>query len=290
MASDYLIPFLIENRGVRGFAVEIESGIGDMLGWRHYSSAVTQLLGQALAATPLLAADLRDEGRFNVQFKGLGGLQMLVTQIDDQLKLRGMAKSAPDASGDFQELMHGGMLACLLEPRAGAERYQAIVDIRGASLAEALESYFAQSAQLPTRIRLAAGPRKFSGLLVQRQPEGIGLQGDNWDHVQALFATLGERELLDVDSLTVLQRLFPAEDVRVFAARPVKLSCRCDHAGISAMLLALGENELKEPLESEGQVDVTCEFCGRVYHFGAAEIHNLFSAANIIGASGQTRH
>jgi len=287
--ADHLIPFLIENRGVRGFAVEIESGIGDMLGWRHYSSDVTHLLGQALAATPLLAADLRDEGRFNVQFKGHGALQMLVTQIDDQLKLRGMAKSAPDTAGDFHALMHDGMLACLLEPRAGAERYQAVVDIRGASLAEALEGYFAQSAQLPTRIRLAAGPGKFSGILVQRQPEGIGLEGDNWDHVQALFSTLGEAELLQTDSITLLDRLFREEQVRVFTARPVKLACRCDHAGISTMLLALGEEELRQSMEQDGKVDVTCEFCGRVYHFDAAEMNSLFAAAKT-GASGQTRH
>jgi molecular chaperone Hsp33 len=287
--SDHLTPFLIENRGVRGFAVEIEGGISDMLGWRKYSADVASLLGQALVATPLLAADLRDEGRFNMQFKGHGALQLLVTQVDDQLKLRGMAKATPEAAGNFEGLMRGGQLACLLEPRAGAERYQAIVEIHGGSLAEALEGYFAQSAQLPTRIRLASSPKKFSGLLIQRQPEGIGLQSGNWDHVQALFATLDEAELLEADSITILRRLFAEDDVRVFTSRPVQLACRCDHAGISAMLLALGEEELREVIRERGQIDVTCEFCGRHYGFGAAELNNLFSAANI-APSGQTRH
>ncbi len=287
--SDLLTPFLIESRGVRGFAVEIQGGIAEMLGWRHYSADVAQLLGQALAATPLLAADLRDEGRFNVQFKGSGKLQMLVTQIDDQLKLRGMAKSSPDASGDFRTLMWGGLLACLLEPRAGAEQYRAIVEISGHSLSEALEAYFAQSAQLPTRIRLAAGPHKFSGVLVQRQAEGIGLLDDNWDHVQALFGTLTPDELLATDSITLLERLFHEEQVRVFSPRPVRLACRCDHAGISAMLLALGEEEMRQTVAEQGQVDVTCEFCGRNYHFDAIEINSLFTAAKA-EESGQTRH
>jgi molecular chaperone Hsp33 len=287
--ADHLIPFLIENRGVRGFAVEIESGIPEMIGWRHYSADVERLLGQALAATPLLAADLRDEGRFNIQFKGHGALSMLVTQIDEQLKLRGMAKSEPDAGGDFRSLMQGGLLACLLEPRAGAEQYRAIVDIRGDSLAEALEGYFERSAQLPTRIRLASGPRKFSGLMIQRKPEGIGLEGDNWDHVQALFGTLGDDELLASDSITLLSRLFPEEQVRVFASRPIQLSCRCDHAGISAMLLALGEDELRSIVAEQGQVEVTCEFCGRQYRFGAGEVNSLFAAAKL-QPSDQTRH
>lgn len=286
---DHLIPFLIENRGVRGFAVEIQSGIPEMLGWRHYSPDIARLLGQALAATPLLAADLHEEGRFNIQFKGHGALEMLVTQIDEQLKLRGMAKSAPDAHGDFNALMRGGMLACLLEPRAGAEQYQAIVDIRGDTLAEALEGYFERSAQLPTRIRLASGESKFSGLMIQRKPEGIGLEGDNWDHVQALFNTLGDDELLATDSITLLRRLFPEEEVRVFAERPIKLACRCDHSGISAMLLALGEEELRSIVAEQGQVEVTCEFCGRHYRFDPAEVNNLFAAANV-KLGDQTRH
>ncbi|HZP11041.1 MAG TPA: Hsp33 family molecular chaperone HslO [Nevskiaceae bacterium] len=287
--ADHLIPFLIENRGVRGFAVEIQSGIPEMLGWRHYSKDVERLLGQALAATPLLAADLRDEGRFNIQFKGHGALSMLVTQIDEQLKLRGMAKATADAQGDFHSLMQGGMLACLLEPRAGAEQYRAIVEIKGHSLAEALEGYFERSAQLPTRIRLASSPTKFSGLMIQRKPEGIGLEGDNWDHVQALFNTLGDDELLAADSITLLRRLFPEEDVRVFSERPIHLACRCDHAGISAMLLALGEEELRSIVEEQGHVEVTCEFCGRHYRFEPAEVNNLFAAANV-KLGDQTRH
>jgi molecular chaperone Hsp33 len=286
---DRLTPFLIENRGVRGFAVEIQSGIPEMLGWRHYSPDVERLLGQALAATPLLAADLRDEGRFNIQFKGRGALEMLVTQIDEQLKLRGMAKSAPDAHGDFHSLMQGGMLACLLEPRAGAEQYRAIVDIHGHSLAEALEGYFERSAQLPTRIRLASTEGKFSGLLIQRKPEGIGLEGDNWEHVQALFGTLGDEELLATDTITLLNRLFPEEQVRVFAERPIHLACRCDHAGISAMLLALGEDELRSIVAEQGHIEVTCEFCGRHYRFEAAEVNNLFTAAKT-PLGDQTRH
>ena len=286
--SDHLIPFLIENRGVRGFASEIQSGIADMFGWRHYSPDVSRQLGHALAATPLLAADVRDEGRFNIQFKGHGALQMLVTQIDEQLNLRGMAKSVEGAAGDFSALMQGGLLACLVEPRSGAERHQAIVEIRGDSLAAALEGYFEQSAQLPTLIRLGARTDRFAGLLLQRQPEGIGLDADNWAHVQALFATLSEAELLDTDPLTLLHRLFAQDQVRVFPARPLRLVCRCSHAGISAMLLALGEDDLRQVLTERGEIEVTCEFCGKTYSYSDIEVGQLLAAASSSG-KGETR-
>ena len=276
--SDHLIPFLLPQRGVRGFAVEISTGIPEMLGWRDYPADVVRLLGQALAATPLLAADLRAETRMNLQFQGNNALKLLVTQIDQTLGVRGMASYLPEAAGDFQALMHGGLLACVMEPKASAQRYQAVVEILGDSLAEALEIYFARSEQLPTLIRLAAGAGKFTGLMLQLLPE----RGDDehWAHIKALFGTLGETELLAVDAATLLRRLFAEEEVRLLEARPVKLACRCSHASISAMLLGLGEAEMRSVLAEQGKVEVTCEFCGRAYSYGELEVRQLFAAAS----------
>ena len=281
--ANRLLPFLIENRGVRGFAVEITEGIPDLLGWRAYPPDVLRLLGHALAATPLLAADLRQDAKFNLQFQGkVGGtveppLKLLVSQIDQNLQLRGMAKFEPGAEGDFQALMGGGTLACLIEPRHGGERYQALVEIAGITLSEALEIYYGQSEQLSTRIRLGAAPERFVGLMLQRLPEGGS--DDDWVHVHHLVQTLHEPELLAADAETLLRRLFHEDSVRVFEPRPIALQCQCSHAQISAMLLGLGEDELKPLLLERGRVDVTCEFCGKEYAYREVEVRELFAAS-----------
>lgn len=281
--ANRLLPFLIENRGVRGFAVEITEGIPDLLGWRQYPPDVLRLLGHALAATPLLAADLRHEARFNLQFQGKAGgsaeppLKLLVTQIDQALHMRGMAKFTAGVEGDFQALMGGGTLACLIEPRHGGERYQALVEIAGFDLAEALQIYYGQSEQLATRIRLGASPSRFAGLMLQRLPEGG--TDDDWVHVHHLVQTLQEPELLATEPETLLRRLFAEDTVRVFDARPITLQCQCSHAQISAMLLGLGEEELKPLLVERGRVDVTCEFCGKEYGYREVEVRELFAAA-----------
>lgn len=281
--ANRLLPFLIENRGVRGFAVEITEGIPELLGWRDYPADVLRLLGHALAATPLLAADLRHEAKFNLQFQGRAGgpaeapLKLLVAQIDQHLQLRGMAKFEPGAEGDFQALMGGGTLACLIEPRQGGERYQALVEIAGLSLSEALEIYYSKSEQLPTRLRLGAAPDRLCGLLLQRLPEGGN--DDDWVHVHHLVQTLHEPELLSTDAETLLRRLFSEDRVLVFEPRAVALQCQCSHAQISAMLLGLGEEELKPLLVERGRVDVTCEFCGKEYGYREVEVRELFAAA-----------
>ncbi|MDP3857873.1 MAG: Hsp33 family molecular chaperone HslO [Stagnimonas sp.] len=280
--ANRLLPFLIENRGVRGFAVEITEGIPDLLGWRQYPPDVLRLLGHVLAATPLLAADLRNETRLNLQFQGsaqaaAAPLKLLVSQIDQNLQLRGMAKFEPGAEGDFQALMGGGTLACLIEPRSGGERYQALVEVLGDSLSEALEIYYAQSEQLRSLVRLGAAPDRFVGLMLQRLPENSS--DDDWVHVYHLAQTLHEPELLATEAEVLLRRLFAEDRVRVFEPRPIQLQCQCSHAQISAMLLGLGEDELKPLLVERGRVDVTCEFCGKEYGYREVEVRELFAAA-----------
>ncbi|AXQ30274.1 Hsp33 family molecular chaperone HslO [Solimonas sp. K1W22B-7] len=280
---------LFPERGVRGAYVDLREGIQDMTGWRHYAPDVHRLLGQALAATPLLASHLKFEGRINLQFKGKHELQLLVTQIDHNLELRGMAKAGGDTAGSFQELMDEGMLAMVMEPARGTQYYQAVVEIMGDSLAVALEGYFTQSEQLATIIRLAAGPDRLVGLMLQRLPAEEVKDGDaHWEHMLALAGTLGEQEMLEKDGETLLRHLFHEEDRRVFEPRNVALRCRCSHASISAMLLSLGQEELQPVLDQHGRVAVTCEFCGREYSYTEVDIRALVAAENATGDN-QTR-
>lgn len=280
---------LFPDRGVRGAYVDLREGIQEMTGWREYAPDVFRLLGQALAATPLLASHLKFEGRINLQFKGKGELQLLVTQIDHQLDLRGMAKTTPEAAGSFHELMGDGMLAMVMEPARGTQYYQAIVEIAGDSLAEALEGYFTQSEQLATFIRLAAGPDRLVGLMLQRLPSDEVKDGDaHWEHMLALANTVKEPEMLQKDGETLLRHLFHEEDRRVFEPRPVALRCRCSHAGISSMLLSLGQEELQPVLDEHGKVAVTCEFCGREYSYTETDIRALLDADKASGDD-QTR-
>ncbi len=275
-----LTEFLFPELGVRGAVVEFDEGIEAMLGSRPYPPDVRRLLGQAVAAMPLLAANTKFEGRMSLQFQGKGALSMLVAQIERDLQLRGMAKSTAEASGDFVTLMQGGMLGLLLEPERGSQTYQAVVAIEGDSFAAALEAYYLRSEQIPSLMRLAVGEQGIRGIVLQRLPLGEkGSSPENWELIQALFGTLGEAELATTPAKTILHRLFHAEDLRLFEPREVHLTCRCSRPSIATMLLSLGENELNEHLAEHQQIDVTCEFCGRQYLFKRADVDELLLAA-----------
>lgn len=285
-----LTGFVFENKVAHGAFVELSEGVGEMLGRRAYSGDVRNLLGEAMAAMPLLATHLGYEGRINLQFQGEDAVKMLVAQVDHHLEVRAMAKAPEDLQGSFTGLLRGGVLALMLEPNAEhRESTQASVPIEGTSLAQALEAYFTQSEQLPTLIRLAADGDRLRGFLLQRMPLEDARGGEeDWEHVSILAATLKPEEMLRADPATLLGRLFAEEEVRVFEPRPVTVACRCSRAGISRLLLSLGREECDSILAEQGRIAVTCEFCGKEYAFTQLETAELFAAAGAIPST--TRH
>lgn len=285
-----LTGFQFTNDVAHGAFVELSEGVAGMLGARAYGPQVHALLGEAMAAMPLLATHLHFEGRINLQFQGEGALKLLVAQVDHRLSVRAMAKAPADAQGGFGELLRGGVLALMLEPNGvNAQPSQALVPIEGDSLAQALEGYFSQSEQLPTLIRLAAEGERLAGFMLQRLPlrDAKGSEQD-WEHLAILAATLTPQELLQADAPTLLRRLFHEEDLRLFEPRPVSVACRCSRAGISRLLLSLGKVEADTILAEQGRVAVTCEFCGREYAFNRAETAELFAAAGSVPSN--TKH
>jgi molecular chaperone Hsp33 len=295
-SSNLLLPFTFDNQVAHGAIVQIRLGVSDFLAHRSYSADLTRLLGEAMAAMPLMATHLSFEGRINLQFQAdpeqQGGMKLLVAQIDHHLNVRAMAKAPPDLAGSFRHLLSGGLLALTLEPSNDAvPSSQALVTVRGESLAESLEVYFEQSEQLPTLIRLAARGEHLAAFMLQRLPLQSARGGlDDWEHLRTLAATLQHDELLDTDPYTVLRRLFHQEDIRTFEPRPIQVACRCSRAGISRMLLSLGRQEVDEILDEQQRVSVTCEFCGREHVFTRHEAHELFKAADIAEPQGNSRH
>ncbi|MDB5974887.1 MAG: Hsp33 family molecular chaperone HslO [Nevskia sp.] len=285
-----LTGFVFENKVAHGAFVELSEGVGEMLGRRAYSGDVRSLLGEAMAAMPLLATHLGYEGRINLQFQGEDAVKMLVAQVDHHLEVRAMAKAPEELQGSFTGLLQGGVLALMLEPNAEhRESTQASVPIEGTSLAQALEAYFIQSEQLPTLIRLAADGDRLRGFLLQRMPLEDAKGGEeDWEHVSILAATLKPEEMLQADPATLLARVFAEEEVRVFEPRPVTVACRCSRAGISRLLLSLGREECDSILAEQGRIAVTCEFCGKEYAFTQLETAELFAAAGSVPSN--TRH
>jgi len=319
---DCLHRFVFEHYPIRGHLVHLDAAWRALIEHREYPNAIRGVLGEAVAASLLLAATIKFDGVLSLQLRGDGFVHLMLAQCTSGLGVRGLARYQEARSGEggvppsgappsgappggvppsgvppggvppggpqtgINDLIGAGNLTVTLETDDGAQRYQGIVPICGARLADSLQIYFENSEQLPTRLWLYADGLGASGMLLQRLPGGAAAAAgadaaavdDAWRRVQLIGDTLTREELGTLTDAQILHRLFNEDDLRLFEPSPVYFRCRCSRERVAGMLQGLGEAETRSILAERGEVEVRCDFCNRAYVFDAVDVGRIFNA------------
>jgi molecular chaperone Hsp33 len=311
--DDAVRPFAVPALDIRGRAIQMGPALDAILERHAYPAPVSRLLAEAIVLTVLLGSSLKFDGKFILQTETEGPVSMLVVDFRTPGDIRAYARfdaaavAAALAAGATAPgaLLGKGVLAMTVDQGAHMSRYQGVVPLEGQSLEEVAHTYFRQSEQIPTRVRLAVGEFqkraagvltrswRAGGLLVQflpsspdrmraadlpggDVPEGAAIdapaEDDAWVEAQSLVSTVADDELTDPDVAVerLLYRLFHERGVRVFAAGPVRDQCSCSRERVHDMLSRFTAEEIADSVE-DGGIKVTCEFCNTRYDFDPAE-------------------
>jgi molecular chaperone Hsp33 len=313
--DDVVVPFTIDNLDSRGRVVRLGSALDTILTRHNYPAPVARLLGEAVVLAALIGSSLKFAGRFILQTQTDGPVNLIVVDLDAPDGLRGYARFDADAvmtaieRGETKpaQLMGKGHLAMTIDQGAHTERYQGIVALDGGTLEDVAHTYFQQSEQIPTLVRLAVAEHtvrgvghrwRAGGVLVQHLPPhgqsvmpdlpGDGdfgnpdtadqdfVEDDKWTTARAYVNTVGDEELADPDlsAERLLFRLFNEPGVRVFEPIALEERCTCSAERIEAMLRNNFSPEEREEMVVDGEIEVVCEFCSADYHFKPHEFEN----------------
>jgi molecular chaperone Hsp33 len=174
--DDRVLPFTVEALDVRGRVVRLGPALDTILHRHGYPEPVARVLGEAAALTALLGASLKFDGRFQLQTKSDGPIEMLVVDFDAPDRIRAVARfdggrlaeAVAAQRTSTAQLLGEGYLGMTIDQGSHASRYQGLVQLDGADgLEEAGHRYFRQSEQIPTRLRLATA-------------RVVGSQGESW--------------------------------------------------------------------------------------------------------------
>ena len=283
--DDVLHRFLLEHAGVRGVLVRLGPAWREVAGRADYPPALHAMLGEALAASALLTGNIKLDGALSVELKSSGALRMLFAECTDHGRLRGLARwNEPLPEPLALNALPDASMAITIGNVERGQRYQGLVELQHASVAESLENYFIQSEQLPARILLAANDTHAVGLMLQKMPDEGGHHAaqddDAWSRIVHITATLGAAELLDTAPEQLLYRLYHEESVRLFEPRSLAFGCSCSRERVTGMLRSLGRDEVEAALTARGdEIEVICEFCAQRYHFDRIDAEVLLNSS-----------
>ncbi|MGL4313978.1 MAG: Hsp33 family molecular chaperone HslO [Sphingomonas sp.] len=281
---DIALGFTIPERHARGRFVRMGPVLDGILSKHAYPPAIEKLLAEALTLTALIGSTLKDAGgQLTLQTQSETGVVRLLVCDYKGGEVRGYVEFDPDrlagapADPTLFALFGAAYLTITFDQALTGERYQGIVPLDGDTLAQAVESYFVQSEQLPTLVRV--GLRKdddgrcvVGGLFLQHLPEGeegrdrihTRLDHPEWQHVEALGATIEPDELTDSAATleTLIWRLFnEEEEVRVLTTLPLSRGCRCTPDYIAQVIAKFPVEERRAMADENGVITVDCAFC-----------------------------
>jgi molecular chaperone Hsp33 len=300
---DTVLPFEVKPLGVRGRVVRLGPVIDDILSRHDYPPPISSILAEAIALAALLGTTLKFDGKFILQTKTEGPVNMLVADFQAPDGVRGVARFDKDkvaalgAAPLQQQLLGEGYLAMTVDQGTDMERYQGIVALGKGTLADAAHEYFLKSEQIPTRLVLAAGPLQLRGdkaahwragaILVQHLPREGGhspipfssgdapegmvetiSEHDDWVKARLLLATVESHELLDptLSAEELLYRLYHEDGVTVYPQTQLRRHCTCSMDTVSEMLRRFSSED-RADMVKDGEIEVVCEFCSSVYRF-----------------------
>ena len=235
--DDHVVPFEVGPLDARGRVIQLGPLLDAILGRHDYPEPVAHLLAEACVVAVLLGSSLKFEGKFSLQTRTDGPVDMLVADFSTPGSLRAYARFDADrlealiSAGETapQTLLGRGVLALTIDQGEYMQRYQGIVELDGATLEDVARVYFRQSEQIPTDVRLSVAKQvlpggdgrrehwRAGGILAQflpaaperlRLPDLPGGDGEpagndndptdnSWQELLALLATVEPAELVD---------------------------------------------------------------------------------------------
>lgn len=175
-----------------------------------------------------------------------------------------------------------GFLNIIRENEITNKSYNGLVPIVSGEIAEDFTEYFAKSKQIPTVIALGVlvnkdGVKRSGGYMIQLMPDATETEIEKIE--EAISKAEPISKMLGEDmSLEDIVRTVTGDENALFLINDLGIEFRCDCSKerFADGLASIGENELKNIIQEDGQANTVCHFCKKEYNFSKKELEEIF--------------
>lgn len=289
MKQDFLVRGMTGDGFVRIAAVQTTNMVERMRRIHKTLPLATAALGRTLTAASMMGSELKDaNGSVTLQIRGNGPLGAITAVSDSRGYVRGYLQN-PAANLPLRADGHldvgGGVgregILTVIKDIGEGEPFSGKIELYSGEIAEDIAAYYLLSEQIPTVCALGVlvdrdqTVRCAGGYLLQLlpgAPEGL------IDLLEYRVADVGSvTACLDkgMDMRQVAQELLYGMDLRLMEEQPVGYECKCSRNKVASALVSLGRDELDRLIREEEKIDVTCQFCDKIYTFTRKNLETL---------------
>ncbi|MED3839697.1 Hsp33 family molecular chaperone HslO [Niallia circulans] len=290
--SDYLVKALAFDGEVRAYAVRSTETVGEGQRRHHTWPTASAALGRSLAATAMLGAMLKGDQKLTVKIDGGGPIGLILVDGNAKGEVRGYVTN-PQIHFDLNE--HGkldvkravgteGTLS-VVKDIGMRDYFTGQVPIVSGELGEDFTYYLFNSEQVPSSVGvgvlvnpdnsiLAAG-----GFIIQLMP---GAKDETITKIEQRLSEIPPISKLIEKGLTpeeLLEEICGKDNVKIIENMPISFTCTCSKERFSSAIISLGQAEIEDIINTDGQAEAECHFCNEKYLFTKDELETLLEEA-----------
>ena len=255
------------------------------------SPTVTAALGRLLTMTSMMGADLKEiEDSITVQIKGDGLAGTLTAVTDSNGNVKGyvtnpLVELPLNEVGklDVSKAVGKNGMMYIIKDIGLKDPYVGMTPIISGEIAEDFTNYFAKSEQTPTVVGLGVlvdknGVKKAGGYQISLMPDA---KEEDIENIEAAIkkADTISKMLNDEISLEQIAKIVTGDnDIKIIddTIKP-EYKCDCSREKIEKGLIAIGEKELQDIINTDGKAETVCQFCNKKYQFNKEELEKLIN-------------
>ena len=249
----------------------------------------TAALGRTLLGASMMGDMLKEQnGSLTLQIKGGGPLGTVLAVSDCEGNVRGYVQN-PHV--DLVEKEPGKLDVGAVVGTTGTltvikdigmkEPYVGSIGLFSGEIADDLAMYFVESEQIPTACALGVlvgtdqSVTSAGGYLIQLLP---GAGEDIITKIEAGVRRVGSvSRVLETgtDAEGLLRAVLSDFDLEILEKHPIEYHCYCSRERVTRALISMGREELADLIREQGEAELTCQFCDKIYRYSKPELEKL---------------
>ncbi|MBO4343553.1 MAG: Hsp33 family molecular chaperone HslO [Clostridia bacterium] len=267
--------------------------VNDAIKYHRLSPTASAALGRTLTASSMIGIMLKNKGdTVTVSFDGDGVCGKVLAVADYYGNAKGyvqypQADLPLNSKGklDVAGAIGNGNLYIIREEGKN-EPYVGMTPIVSGEVAEDITEYFAKSEQIPTVCALGVLVGKdysclsAGGYMIQLLPgaedsfiDRLEKRIENAVPVSTLFSTGKTNE-------EYLKDILGDIEFDIFDEAEVSYLCDCKKERVDRALISIGKNELSQMIEENKDIEVSCQFCDKIYKYTPEDLKKLLEKAS----------
>lgn len=245
----------------------------------------TAALGRVLTGTVMMRVMDMDAQRLTVEFSGDGLLGRILAVSNERGTVKGYVDHphvdlALNNAGklDVSGALGKGHLSVIKDLGLKGP-YQGIVPIQSGEIGEDFAYYFTKSEQTPSAVALGVlvnpegGVQVAGGLIIQLMPGAAETTIKDLEDKLMKLPQLTSLLNQGISIRELIQEFGAApKDVKVLEEIQLKYQCDCSQDRFRGPLLSLDPRELDDIIKEQGELEVRCHFCNKLYHYDQTEL------------------